>query len=148
MLKVAETGSHGAGEKGALERLMGSFSTPKIIDFMSTFREFDYSVNEIAENSGISTKTVRREIPKLCYYEILLQSRTIGKTKMYKFNTESRIAQALNYLISEIATYEIENIIEEEHLETAQNPRRIPRSYHSRETEPKGRERRSQLKVI
>jgi len=146
---VAETRSLGTGEMGALERLMGSFSTPKIIDFLSTFREFDYSVNEIAENSRISTKTVRREVPKLCYYEILLQSRTIGKTKMYKFNAESKIAQAFNYLISEIATFEIENIIEEEHLETTQNPRRIPRSYLSRKMEPKGREeRKSQIKVI
>jgi len=146
---VAETGSHGVGEKGALERLMGSFSTPKIIDFMSTYREFDYSVNEIAENSGISTKTMRREIPRLCYYEILIQSRTIGKTKMYKFNAESRIAYALNYLISEIATYEIENIIEEESLETTQNPRRVPRSYLSRKMEPEGeKEQRSHVKVI
>ena len=40
---------------------------------------------------------------------------------MYKFNAESKIAQAFNYLISEIATFEIENIIEEEHLETPQN---------------------------
>lgn len=139
----------GTGEMGALERLIGSFSTPKIIDFLSTFREFDYSVNEIAENSRMSTKTVRREVPKLCCYEILLQSRTIGKTRMYKFNAESRIAQAFNCLISEIATFEIENIIEEERLETPQIPRRMPRSYLLRKMEPKYKEeRKSQIKVI
>jgi len=68
---------------------------------------------------------------------------------MYKFNTESKIAQSFNYLISEITTFEIENIIEEEHLETPQNPRRIPRSYLLRKMESKCKEeRKSQIKVI
>ncbi len=133
---MTETKGLETGERGALERLMGSFSTPKLFDFLSTFREFDYSINEIAQNSKVSSKTVRREIPKLCYYEIVLESRTVGKTKMYKFNEDSNIAKALNYLISEIATFEIENIIEEEHLETTQNPRRVPRAYMLRKVDP------------
>ncbi len=146
---MAETRSLGMGEKGALERLMGSFSTPKLFDFLSTFREFDYSINEIAKNSKMSSKTVRREIPKLCYYEVVLESRTVGKTKMYKFNTASNIAKAVNFLISEIATFEIENTIEEEHLETTQNPRRVPRSYMLRKIEAENnKKQRSQIKVI
>jgi len=97
----------------------------------------------------MSSKTVRREIPKLCYYEVVLESRTVGKTKMYKFNTASNIAKAVNFLISEIATFEIENTIEEEHLETTQNPRRVPRSYMLRKIEAENnKKQRSQIKVI
>jgi len=146
---MTETKGLETWERGALERLMGSFSTPKLFDFLSTFREFDYSINEIAQNSRVSSKTVRREIPKLCYYEIVLESRTVGKTKMYKFNTDSKIAQALNYLISEIATFEIENIIEEENLETTQNPRRVPRSYVIRKTDSGcTKKEKTQIKMV
>lgn len=137
------------GETGALERLMGNFSTPKILDFLSTFREFDYSINEIAKNSNVSSKTVRREIPTLCYYEIAIESRTVGKTKMYKFNPDSNIAKALNYLISEIATFDIENIIEDEHLETTQNPRRVPRAYLIRKTDTGcSKKEKTQIKTV
>ena len=136
-------------ERGALERLMGNFSTPKILDFLSTFREFDYSINEIAKNSNVSSKTVRREIPTLCYYEIAIESRTVGKTKMYKFNADSTIAKALNHLISEIATFDIENTIEDEHLETTQNPRRVPRANMLRKTDiSRSRKEKTQIKTV
>jgi len=100
----------GVGE-GPLERLMGSFASTKILDFLSTFREFDYSITDISRNSGLSRRTVQRELPRLTYYNVIQQSRTVGRAHMYRINIENPITTKLNELISEIAKFDSDRIL-------------------------------------
>ena len=51
-------------EMGPLESMFPVASS-KILDFLSTFKEWDYSVSDIAKYSGISFKTALGEIKKL-----------------------------------------------------------------------------------
>ena len=89
-----ESISNGIGI-GPLAGVFGSNVIMKILDFFITFREFDYSINEIAEYAGVSSRSVIREMPILLSYNILIKSRTIGRSQMFKLNTDSQISLEL-----------------------------------------------------
>ncbi len=102
-------------EKGPLERLLGgSGSTARILDHLYTFREFDYSISEIAEATGLSRRTVQKTMERLVEYGIITLNRTVGRAKMYRLRMDSPIARRLKELISEIAAWDAERTIEHE----------------------------------
>lgn len=75
----------------------------KILDFLATFKEWDYSVSDIAKNSGISFKTALSEIKNL-EQQVVLKTRTVGKATMYKLNLKSKQGFYVDKLIFELAT--------------------------------------------
>ncbi len=90
-------------EKGPLESVF-PVSTSRILDFLSTFQDWDYSASDIAKNSGISFKTALVEVKNLEHQGIVKKTRTVGKSIMYRLNLESKQGFYINKLIFEIAT--------------------------------------------
>ena len=90
-----------------LQKLFEDSSIAKLLDFFTLYRDFDYSKTEISKNSGVSWKTLYRLWPLLEKYELVLKTRQIGRATLYKQNTESPIAKALNKLALEIATFHV-----------------------------------------
>ena len=52
----------------------------------------------------VSTKTIARDIPKLEELGMIMHTKVIGKSKMYKINNESPIVRQFNKLMFELAT--------------------------------------------
>ena len=73
---------------GILSDIFSSRSVAQILDFFLDHKEFDYSPAEIAEKSGLSFRTVFREIPGLERNQLIYHSRKIGKTNMYRLNPD------------------------------------------------------------
>jgi DNA-binding transcriptional ArsR family regulator len=73
---------------GVLSKTLSSRAVVQILDFFFDHKEFDYSPAEIAEKTGLSFKTIFRELPTLEKYKLVCISRKIGKTNMYRLNTE------------------------------------------------------------
>ncbi len=90
-------------QSGPLESVFPG-STSKILDFLATFKEWDYSVSDIAKNSGISFKTALNEIKNLEQQEVVLKTRTVGKATMYKLDLKSKQGFYVDKLIFELAT--------------------------------------------
>ena len=90
-------------QKGPLESVFPG-STSKILDFLATFKDWDYSASDIAKNSGISFKTALNEIKNLEQQGVLSRTRTVGKAIMYKLNLESKQGFYIDKLVFEIAT--------------------------------------------
>ncbi len=65
-------------QKGPLESVFPG-STSKILDFLATFKDWDYSVSDIAKNSGVSFKTALNEIKNLEQQGVVSRKRTVGK---------------------------------------------------------------------
>src|SRR3989337_692567 len=97
-------------ESGPLERLFNGTAPAKILDFLTVFREWDYSKMDIAKNSGVSFRHALREIPKLESLNLIRQTRRVGRATMYQYNTESATAKALREFSFQIATLEAEKI--------------------------------------
>ena len=93
-----------------LRRLLGDNPTARILDFLSLYDSFDYSLTDIAKNSGVSWKTLHNVWPFLEKYEVVKMTRQIGRAKMYKLNPDSKIARALKLLNLEIAFFDAKKI--------------------------------------
>ena len=89
-------------------------SESRILDHMIVMREFDYSITDIANASGIGTKTALRVVHNLESAGILLRTRCVGRAMMYKLNTDSERARTLEKLALQIADKNIERIIASE----------------------------------
>jgi predicted transcriptional regulator len=90
-------------QKGPLESVFPG-STSKILDFLATFKDWDYSVSDIAKNSGVSFKTALNEIKNLEKQGVVSRTRTVGKAIMYKLNLDSKQGFHIDKLVFELAT--------------------------------------------
>src|SRR5207245_8427610 len=90
-------------QNGPLESVFPG-STSKVLDFLATFKDWDYSVSDIAKHSGISFKTALNEIKNLEQQGVVSRTRTVGKAIMYKLNLESKQGFYIDNLVFEIAT--------------------------------------------
>lgn len=90
-------------QRGPLESVFPC-STSKLLDFLATFKNWDYSVSDIAKNSGVSFKTALNEIKNLEQQKVVSRTRTVGKAIMYKLNLDSKQGFYIDKLIFELAT--------------------------------------------
>ncbi|GIU71408.1 MAG: hypothetical protein KatS3mg003_0887 [Candidatus Nitrosocaldaceae archaeon] len=51
-----------------------------------------------------------RELPKLLHYELVKETRRVGKAKMYRFNKEAKIAELLEKFV-ELADKDVKDIV-------------------------------------
>ncbi len=89
----------------SLEELFGSGSLTKILDFFLENRFWDYTKTDIAKHIGISRQSAYNKWSILEKYEIVLSSRKIGNTTLYKTNPDSPIVKALSELSLKIAKH-------------------------------------------
>src|SRR5581483_12030136 len=73
---------------GVLTKLFSSRAVAQILDFFLDHKEFDYPPSEIAKKTGLSFRTIFREMPGLERNQLIFNNRRIGKTNMYKLNTD------------------------------------------------------------
>ena len=67
----------------------------KVIDFLITFQLFDYPMTEIAKNSGVSYSTLQTFWDKLERNNIIIKTRRVGKSDLYKLNINNPAVQQL-----------------------------------------------------
>ena len=75
--------------------VFGSNPITKVIDFLITFQLFDYPLTEIAKNSGVSYSTLQTFWGNLEKNNIVIKTRRIGKSNLYKLNTKNPAVQQL-----------------------------------------------------
>ena len=70
-------------------KLFGDSPTIKVLDYLLTERELDFSISDMARNAGIGRATLYRIWEELIKNEIITPTRTIGKSKLYKLNAKN-----------------------------------------------------------
>lgn len=88
---------------GILANIFSSRAVAQILDFFLDHKEFDYSPAEVAQKSGLSFRTVFREIPNLEKNQLIYHSRKIGKTNMYRLNTDLHATLLLEKFVLEMS---------------------------------------------
>ena len=66
--------------------VFGSNPIIKVLDFLITFQLFDYPLTEIAKNSGVSYSTLQTFWNKLERNNIVIKTRRVGKSDLFKLN--------------------------------------------------------------
>ena len=69
--------------------LLGDSPTIRVLDFLLTERELDFSISDMARNAGIGRATLYRIWEQLIENNIINHTRTIGKSKLYKLNIQN-----------------------------------------------------------
>ena len=73
-------------EKSLFVEFMGDSPMIKVMDYLITERELDFSITDMAENAGIGRATLYRIWDDLIKNEIILHTRDIGKAKLFRLN--------------------------------------------------------------
>ncbi len=76
-------------------QVFGNNPVIKILDFLITFQAFDYPLTEIARNSGVSYSTLQIVWQKLEDNNIVIKTRRVGKSDLFKLNTENPAVRQL-----------------------------------------------------
>ena len=84
-------------EKGKSFFLQYLGDNPKIrvLDFLMDNFALDFSLPQIAEGSNVAYTTLIELLPGLLKQKIVMETRKIGKSKLYKLNLDNPIAKAL-----------------------------------------------------
>lgn len=101
-------------EKSFFIKLFGDYPLIRVLDFLLTFREFDYPLTEIAGNSGVGWSTIHTFWNDLVEMGIVIETRRIGRAKLYKLNEENLIVQELIILDKKITEILAEKLTKEE----------------------------------
>ncbi|MCX6742013.1 MAG: hypothetical protein NTX24_02450 [Candidatus Pacearchaeota archaeon] len=76
-------------------KVFGSNPVMKVLDFLITFQAFDYPLTEIARNSEVSYSTLQTFWINLVKMNIVIKTRRIGKSNLFKLNTKNPAVQQL-----------------------------------------------------
>ena len=81
--------------KSLFIEFMGDSPTIRVLDYLLTERDLDFSITDIAKNSGIGRATLYRIWDDLIKNKIIVQTRIIGKAKLYKLNKDNIIIKKI-----------------------------------------------------
>lgn len=73
--------------------VMGNTPINRVLDFLVVHDQFDYSITDIAKNANVGYATLMRIWSNLEKNKIVVQSRVVGKAKMYKLNKSNTAVQ-------------------------------------------------------
>ncbi len=82
-------------ENSIFIRTFGDYPLIRVMDFLIYSRDFDYPVTEIASNSNVNFQTLKKLWPKLERDRIVVSTRTIAGTILYKINTNNPVVKKL-----------------------------------------------------
>jgi len=75
--------------------VFGNNPIMKVLDFLITFQLFDYPLTEIARNSGVGYSTLQSFWSRLVDNNLIIKTRRVGKSDLFKINTENPAVQQL-----------------------------------------------------
>ena len=76
-------------EKSLFIEFMGDSPKIRILDYLLTERNLDFSITNMAENAGIGRSTLYRVFDNLIKNKIIIHTRDIGRAKLFKLNIDS-----------------------------------------------------------
>ena len=82
-------------DKTAFVEVFGTSPLIRVLDFLITYREFDYSLTDISKETEVGWNTLHSFFFKLVEKGIVKETRQVGRAKLYKLNTENPIAKKL-----------------------------------------------------
>ena len=67
----------------------------RVLDFLMDNFALDFSLPQIAQGSDVAYTTLIELLPRLLKQEIIIETRKIGKSKLYKIKLDNPIVKAL-----------------------------------------------------
>lgn len=91
--------------------VLGNSPTIRVLSYLITGRNFDYSISDIAEGANVGWTTIHEVLPRLEKLGIVRQTRTIGMAKLYRINSANPFAVQLVALYEKLMMASIDKVI-------------------------------------
>lgn len=102
--------------KTAFLEIFGESPILRVLDFLVVNEEFDYSMTDIAELSGVGYSTLKLFWERLEKNNIVIHTRVVGKAKMYKLNMINPVVRKFRDFYWETAKQNVHKKIKEKEL--------------------------------
>ena len=86
----------------------------RLLDFLISGREFDYTLTDLAENSGMSWSTLHRIFPVFEKKSIVVKTREVGRAKLFKLNQNNIRVKKLVLFYDTILKSQLESLEEKQ----------------------------------
>ncbi len=91
--------------------VFGDTPINRVLDFLIVHEEFDYSMKDIAENSGVGYATLKLFWPNLEKTKVVELTREIGKAKLYRLNSINKAVQRFKEFYWETIRLQTEELL-------------------------------------
>ena len=98
-------------QKSFFLKYLGENPKMRILDFLMDNFAQDFSLPQIAEGSKVAYTTLIEILPKLLEQGILVETRKIGKSHLYRIDLENPIAKALFTIDMKLSEAAIEKVM-------------------------------------
>jgi len=79
----------------ALNHVLGKVPMIQVLDFMMDYMEYDCTVKEIIEHTGVGATDMKRDFPGLVECDVVVETRKIGGVQLYALNNTNMVTGAL-----------------------------------------------------
>jgi DNA-binding transcriptional ArsR family regulator len=73
-------------EETIMTHLLGNSPKVKVLDLLSTGRELEYCISDMAEHAGVGRASIYRMLDKMLKDKILVKKRKLGRIQLYQLN--------------------------------------------------------------
>lgn len=101
--------------KSLFLEFIGDSPTTRLFEHLILGKDFDYTLTDLME-AGVSWSTLNRIFPRFIEDGIVVQTRAIGKIKLYKLNMQNACVKKLVEFFDKIVYLKVHEKIEKEHL--------------------------------
>jgi transposase len=106
-------------EKTVFMEFFGDYPLIRVLDFLIENDAFDYSKKEICEHAEVSWNTLETFWGKLEEKGIVVKTRKVGKSGMYKLNTGNAVVKKLLEIDTQLTLESLEDVKEGEAVDKA-----------------------------
>ena len=101
-------------DKSVFVEYFGDYPLIRVLDFLIESRDMDYSMTEIAKNSGVGWSAFSDIWPQLTEKDIAVFTRKIGNAKLFQLNTKNQWVKELIRMDKVITKLETEKALSKE----------------------------------
>lgn len=94
--------------------LVGDAPSTRLLDFLMTGRDYDYTLTDLATKAGVSWSTLHRIFPRFISNRIVVATREVGRAKLYKLNISNALVKKLVDIYDTLLLKELERAAQEE----------------------------------
>lgn len=106
-------------EQTIFKEALGYSPIIKVLEFLIEGRGLDYSLTDIAKNSNLGWTTLHRIWSNMLKTRMVINTRIIGKAKLFKLNESNPAVQKLIDLYDTLLFLETEKYFEKEIINVA-----------------------------
>lgn len=101
----------------AFVEVFGSSPLIRVMNFLITYREFDYSLSDIAKESGVGWNTLHSFFFRLVEKGIVKETRQVGRAKLYKLDVDNPITKKLIEINNLVTSRAVDEEMKRQELE-------------------------------